>query len=175
MSLLAWLALPLVAALVYAALEDLRQRRIPNGAVLVAALAGLAWRLAGGAAFGELVGTLVAALGVFLVGFLLWRGGFLGGGDVKLLAAAALALPPRGMVDFLLLTALAGGLLALGQMMWARLGAALLGALLAHGRGSGRLGPATLTGCSGTGASVPYGVAITLGALGALLGGWPGG
>jgi prepilin peptidase CpaA len=43
----------------------------------------------------------------------LWLRGFIGGGDVKLTAAAALALPPSEVGAFLLAIALAGGVLAL--------------------------------------------------------------
>jgi prepilin peptidase CpaA len=42
-----------------------------------------------------------------------WRRGWMGGGDVKLLGAAALRVPPYAVPGMLMATALAGGVLAL--------------------------------------------------------------
>ncbi len=171
-SLAAWAALPLIAGLLHAALHDLRTRRIPNGAVVATAVGALAWRLAAGATPADLAATLAATLLLFAGAFLLWRRGGLGGGDVKLLTAAALAFPAAGILDLVLFTALAGGGLALAMLgmrrLWSR--AAPLLIPLAARMGAGRV---ALTGCSGTGASVPYGVAIAAGALLALAVRWP--
>ena len=48
-----------------------------------------------------------------------FRLGILGGGDVKLLAAAALWLGAAALMPFLMATALAGGLLAVAFLAWA--------------------------------------------------------
>lgn len=102
------LALPLLLA---AALTDIACRRIPNRIAALVALAGLSRQaLAGGSAIG--VALLVAAL-VLFGAVLLWLRGALGGGDVKLLAAAALLVPPAQVPAQLLAVALAGGGLAL--------------------------------------------------------------
>ncbi|HWT09250.1 MAG TPA: A24 family peptidase, partial [Roseomonas sp.] len=98
---LAWLALCLLMA---AALTDLAWRRIPNGIAALLALVGLARQGVGGA-FG--VALLAGAL-VFLGCLLLWQRGALGGGDVKLLAAASLLVPPALVPAQLLAVALAG-------------------------------------------------------------------
>ena len=52
---------------------------------------------------------LLAGLLVFLAGAFCWRRGWLGGGDVKLLAATAVLVPPSLVVNLLLDVALAGG------------------------------------------------------------------
>jgi prepilin peptidase CpaA len=57
--------------------------------------------------------TLVLAVVTFLVLALLCMAGKLGGGDVKLLAASVLLVGASSFFDFLLLTALAGGVLSL--------------------------------------------------------------
>ena len=42
-----------------------------------------------------------------------WRQGWIGGGDVKLLSACALLVPPASVPELVLTTAIAGGVLAL--------------------------------------------------------------
>ncbi len=62
---------------------------------------------------GDLKGALLASLAVFLVAALCWRRGWIGGGDVKLLGAAALLVPPFQVPLMVGFVAFAGGLLAL--------------------------------------------------------------
>jgi prepilin peptidase CpaA len=82
-----WLVL---AACIVAVLTDLRSRRIPNGLTFALALAGLALHATQGwAALGLTVATLAGALAVGSIAF---GWGWLGGGDVKLLAAGAATL-----------------------------------------------------------------------------------
>jgi Flp pilus assembly protein protease CpaA len=78
-------AIGLMALLGIAALSDLRHRRIPNE---IPASAALLWlvALALGAAGSPLAG-LATGLGLLAAGILAWRLGWLGGGDVKLIAA----------------------------------------------------------------------------------------
>jgi prepilin peptidase CpaA len=57
--------------------------------------------------------TVGLAAGTFLVLALLCMAGKLGGGDVKLMAASVLLVGAGSFLDFLLLTALAGGVLSL--------------------------------------------------------------
>lgn len=102
-----WLVL---GACIVAVLTDLRSRRIPNGLTIALALAGLALHATQGwAALGLTVATLVGALAVGSVAFGL---GWLGGGDVKLLAAGAATLGFPDAIPFVLYTALAGGVIA---------------------------------------------------------------
>lgn len=97
-----------VALLLVAALHDVAARTVPNSLVLAVAGAGLAAQ----ALAGELTYALPAALAVFVGAAICWRRGWMGGGDVKLLAAAALVVPPVLVPSMLASTALAGGLLA---------------------------------------------------------------
>lgn len=79
--------------------------RIPAGiAVLALGLRGLD---------GTVLPGLLACGCVFAAALFCWRRGWLGGADVKLLAAAALLLPPAAAPDYVLATCVAGGVLAL--------------------------------------------------------------
>lgn len=152
----AMLALPLLLA---AALGDVMFRRIPNSVVVLVALAGLLRQgLVGGGALG--IALLLAAV-VLLGGMLLWLRGALGGGDVKLLAATALLLPPALIPAQWLAVALAGGALALLHLALRP----LVRDLRADGRPRGAL-PRALRREGRrirAGAPLPYGVAIALG------------
>lgn len=143
-------ALP-IALLLAAALRDLRSRTIPNGLTAALALGGAAVALLSG--WPAMLWTCLAATGVFAGGALLFAIGVMGGGDVKLAAALALWLPAGSVPAFLILTALAGGLVGL-LMMLGRTGAAL-----ASGQA---LRPAL---ASGLAAPAPYGVAIAAGGI----------
>ena len=59
---------------------------------------------------------LAVGLAVFVVGYALWLGGTLGGGDAKLLGAVALWAGPEHAPSFLLVTACLGGVLALAYL-----------------------------------------------------------
>jgi prepilin peptidase CpaA len=93
-----------------ACLTDLRTRRIPNaltyGAIVIAlGFAGShGWQ-----SFAEAFG---AALATLLVGSLLLSLGFLGGGDVKLLAAGAATIGFPGFLLLIVYIAIAGGAFA---------------------------------------------------------------
>ncbi len=103
---------PLIAAsaalLIAAAATDLAVRLVPNAVCALLAAAGLALR----AGSGTLAAGALAAACVFALGFLCWRRGWMGGGDVKLLAAATLTVPPLAVAGWLAAVALAGGALA---------------------------------------------------------------
>jgi prepilin peptidase CpaA len=142
-----------------AAFEDFRRLIIPNAVpaglcilwpfyLLTAPGLGLA---AGAAAAG-------CAVAVFLAGALLFSRGVLGGGDVKLLAAATLWAGSTGTPTLLVLTALLGGLLCLfvltplGQIAMAANGQVVLD----------RAGSAAIEKRP---VVVPYGMAIAAAAL----------
>lgn len=94
-----------------AAWLDIRQRRIPNRIVAAVALLWLPLAVSGGLLAGLFaVGTAALVLGI---GTAIWRMGWLGGGDVKLLAAVSLWAGPDHVGELLLATALCGGALAL--------------------------------------------------------------
>src|SRR6516164_11534 len=96
-----------------AAFEDCRRLIIPNGLILGlcilwpahVATAALTLAAAGFAA--------LCAVAVFTAAALLFSRGLIGGGDVKLLAAATLWAGPGATLPLLLLTGLLGGLLGL--------------------------------------------------------------
>jgi prepilin peptidase CpaA len=95
-----------------AALVDVRTRRIPN--VITGSLTVIGFGLAG-AGLGR-VGVGAALLGL-LIGVLCMLPGHLfgatGAGDVKLLGAAGSLLGPVGVVNAFVVTAIAGGVLAI--------------------------------------------------------------
>ncbi len=99
------------AALSAAAFCDVKKRIIPDESVIAAVLGGVVLRLLSGglAAAGA---SLSAAFALFVLLSALWRRGFLGGGDAKLIAAAAAGEPLAKLFAFLASIALAGGLVA---------------------------------------------------------------
>lgn len=138
----AFLVALLAALLVAAAVLDLRARIIPNRLNLaIAALAPLFWWASGLSLWPEIAVQVGAALLVFAVFAGAFAMGWMGGGDVKMLGALALWLPPSALLPLLMVMALAGGVLTL----------AMAGAHLARGRRD-RL-------------QVPYGVAIAFAGL----------
>jgi prepilin peptidase CpaA len=108
MTLPIWIVL---GACAIAVATDVRTRRIPNALCIGLALAGLGLHATQG--WMAFLVSLAAMVAVMLVGFLAFSMGWLGGGDVKLAAAAAAALGFPDAVPFLIYTCLGGGLLAL--------------------------------------------------------------
>lgn len=100
-----------LAGLIWSAASDLRAFRIPNAACLLI-LAGF---LAATPALGlpALASGLITGAVTLLVGLALWRSGWVGGGDVKLAAAAAAWAGPGLIEAFVLATALSGAALGL--------------------------------------------------------------
>ena len=145
------------ALMVLAALSDVATMTIPNriSLALVPTFFVAAWlshltltdtALHAGVGF--------AALALGIAGFAM---GWLGGGDAKLIAAACLWVGPAATAPFLVATAFAGGVLALG----------LLGARQVPTPFSAR-GPEWLKRLLLPQGAIPYGVAIAAGALFAL-------
>jgi prepilin peptidase CpaA len=103
---------PTVAVLAIATFTDLRSCRIPNWLVLPFLFAGIAvsgwtrgWHGIGQSCLGILLGTLV-------FGFFCWMGG-MGMGDVKLCAAIGAWIGPSQLTMALVVTGIAGGIMAL--------------------------------------------------------------
>ncbi len=158
---------PTLIVLCVATFTDLRSRRIPNWLVLPFMVAGgavSAW-LYGWHGVGQSL--LGLGLGVLLFGGLSLMGG-MGMGDVKLCAAIGAWIGPSQLFTALVLTGLAGGLMALG---WA----AYRGFLPDLFKGSGellfgfkkrgmRLDPA-LTLANPLAHKMPYAPAIAIGTL----------
>ena len=117
----------LIAGLLVATIVDLRTRRIPN--VLTGTMAGAGLGLAvfglGGISVGAAVLGCVVGLVLMLPGHAL---GATGGGDVKLMAAVGSLLGPLVVVNAVLFTAVAGGVLAVTvAIQRRRLGTTLAG------------------------------------------------
>ncbi|HEX5454034.1 MAG TPA: prepilin peptidase [Stellaceae bacterium] len=147
------------AAMIVAAVEDFRCLVIPN-ALPIALCA--AWLLhIAAAAGGPVLAPLGVALAVFAVGAALFACGWLGGGDVKLLAAAALWAGPAGLPQLLILTGVIGGALALFLLNPAGRQLAFVARMMI----GGGVPPAG----AGFETPVPYGVAIAGAALFAIL------
>lgn len=101
--------LPLVAA----AVSDFRTREIANGYSLCLGAGFLALSPFLGFGLADFGLHLAAAAATLLIGFALFSLGLMGAADGKIAAAAMLWLGPALLTDFLLLTALAGGVLSL--------------------------------------------------------------
>jgi prepilin peptidase CpaA len=95
--------------LILAAVLDVLTRLIPNAIPAALALIGLALRVMDG----TWPWALVAATIMFVVALLCWLRGWMGGGDVKLLGACALLVPPASVFPMVTMVGVAGGLLAL--------------------------------------------------------------
>ena len=157
MSLLALLQTGCLAAfailLIAAGWQDLRTLRIANRLSLATVAAFAVWAAAG-VALGRLsvatLGmTILCSLAVFAIGATGFAAGVLGGGDVKLLAAASLFAGSAHLIDFLVVTALVGGALGLAVLAGTPIGPAAPaadGAVRARLRGGLPYGPAIAAG-----------------------------
>jgi prepilin peptidase CpaA len=106
---------PTCVVLAVATVTDLRTRRIPNWLVVPFLIAGLvvpAWLHGWSGLWQSLEGF---GLGALIYGFLHWMGG-MGMGDVKLVAAIGAWIGPQQLMLSIVLTAMAGGIMAL---IWA--------------------------------------------------------
>ena len=100
-----------------AALHDVLARTVPNWMPIALFIIGVVERVLDG----RIVTSLLIGALVFIISGLCWKRGWLGGGDVKLLAAAAVAVPPVAVPPFIAAVALAGGVLSLAYLALSRL------------------------------------------------------
>ena len=136
----------------WAAASDALRMRIPNALILyllagfaiTAALAQPSWI--------DLAAHVLVGLTILSGGLVLFARGWMGGGDVKLLAVTGLWLGPTATPALLILTALAGGVLTLAMIVARALGAHRL----AGGRIAALRDPLD---------RVPYGIAIAAAAI----------
>jgi prepilin peptidase CpaA len=144
--------------LLLAAWQDLRTLHIADVLSLAIVFVFAVWALgglAGGTFSPSRLGLAAAcAVGVFGVGAVGFAFGGLGGGDVKLLAASSLFAGPALMFDFVMVTALAGGLLSIAILAGAPIGPVMPAA---------SAGEATVRARLRSG--LPYGPAIAAGGL----------
>ena len=152
----------LCAGLGSGAMVDAACRRIPNGISLGTAIIGVVLAATGVSGI-----SLTSSLLGFFLGFLLMLPGHVlgatGAGDVKLFAAAGAVVGAGQIVPAFLLTAIAGGLLAVGIAWWR-------GRLLRTFRLTARLFGRSATAkvdieSSGEHNRFPYGPAIAVGCV----------
>jgi prepilin peptidase CpaA len=114
--------------LLVAGWQDLRTLRIANGLSLATVAVFAVWAAADIALGRMSVTTLALAIAcsvaLFAIAAAGFAGGILGGGDVKLLSTASLFAGPAHIADFLVVTALAGGVIGLALLAGAPIGPA---------------------------------------------------
>ena len=139
--------------LVFAACTDIASLTIQNWVSVALAAAFVLAALATGMPLSQLGMHLLFGVAVLAIGFFLFAANILGGGDAKLLAAAAIWTGFPGFPTLILGTAIAGGVLAL----------ALLGARAAFKQVETQ--PSFVHRLLTPKGGVPYGVAIMAGGL----------
>lgn len=145
------------AALILAAAAfDIATMEIPDWiSIALVALFPVA-ALAGGFSFAEAGFHAACGAMALLVVFAMFHFGLMGGGDGKLIAAAAIWLGAIAMPSFIVWTTIAGGLLAIAALLARKAAPASAG----H--------PAFLARLLRPQGGIPYAVAIAVGALAAL-------
>lgn len=143
------------ALVIVAALKDVTSYTIPNWISLGLIAAFVPAAAVSGASLPVIGLCLATGLGALLLGMGMFAAGWIGGGDAKLFAAAALWLGWPATFPFMLVTGLAGGALTLAIL---GLRSGWLEPILA---GS----PAWVRKLGAQGGDIPYGVAIAIGAL----------
>jgi prepilin peptidase CpaA len=100
-----------IGLLVYAAFHDLAARTVPNWLPATLLLIGVCARLLDH----SLLNAAIVAAVTFVILFVIWMFGAMGGGDVKLWAATVLLIPPmlQPELAFFLRVVVFGGVLAL--------------------------------------------------------------
>jgi len=143
-----WVVAGLFAiVLLIASVSDIRYRRIPNWCVLVLLALFIPWIFVGPQV--SVLPAVVAFAIFFAVGVVLYAFGIWGAGDSKLIAAVALFVGWNRLLQFLFVTAVAGGVLALAIIV---LHAPRVRAML------------NMRAAGASERNVPYGVAIAAGA-----------
>ena len=99
--------------LLYAACSDVTSLTIPNWVSIAMTALFVACALAAGAPLSEISLHALFALAVLAGGVFLFQANIIGGGDAKLLAAAAVWTGLPAFMPFAFWTAIAGGLMAL--------------------------------------------------------------
>jgi len=152
------LVLCLPALVLTAAVSDAATFRIPNWIPLTLLAVFPVAALAGGMPLPTMGLHAAVGVGMLVVGVFMFAMRWMGGGDAKLLAAAALWLGWSALPTFVLVTAIAGGGLSVGLLMLRS----------AQFRPLVDMGPRWFTRLAEPGGDIPYGLAICAGALAAL-------
>ena len=154
-----------ISLMLAAAVSDIRFYRIPNWLSASVSTLFLAAALIFTMPFALIGWHLLAGTTVLLVGFCLFAANIIGGGDAKLLAAAALWAGWTELPSLLFYTALAGGALAIVMVLWEM--------LRSHAELTAGASPsALLKRAISLRPDLPYGVAIAFGACAFLPRSW---
>jgi len=111
------LVMVLGALLLAAGIEDARTREIANAKNAAIALLAPLWWWALGLGWGDVGVQLLVAAVVFAAFVGAFAAGWMGGGDVKMIAALALWLPLGSLVDMLMVMAVLGGAITVLMMI----------------------------------------------------------
>jgi prepilin peptidase CpaA len=144
------------ALLIVAALSDIATMTIPDWVSIVAVVAFPIAAFAAGLSWQQIALHLAIGVLMFLIGFGLFAANVLGGGDVKVFAAASVWSGLAALAPFTLVMAVSGGALAV---------IVLAARALAKPNDAQ---PAFVRRLLDPRRGVPYGVAIAIGALAAL-------
>lgn len=153
-----------VIVLLFAGLRDICSRQIPNQLVLIVLGLGALNLLLTPAPLLHFAGFLA----VFAATAFCWRVGWLGGGDTKLLASAALLVPAQFIPLQIAAIAMVGGVMAL-TVIYSRF--SLIAPIRPAGHGAWtalRVARIELWRIQ-RGAGLPYAIAIALGTVGAVV------
>ncbi len=141
--------------MVFAAVSDMVSMTIANRVSLLLVVSFAILAPLTGMALPEIGLHLLVGVGVLSVTFVLFAVGGMGGGDAKLMAATSVWFGfGTGLLSYLVVSALAGGLLTLALLMFRKSGLSLLAGnnvLLRH--------------FADDKAGIPYGIALGLGGL----------
>jgi Flp pilus assembly protein protease CpaA len=147
------------ALLLAAACADVWKRKIPNALNAALGLSGL-WAQASDRSWASMVSGAAAGAATLVLLWLPWRSGRIGGGDVKLAAGAGIWLGIARWPEYLLLAAVAGGLVSLFYyVLSTRAARREIRANLASAALHARLPAVTLASGNGR-RSVPYGLSF---------------
>lgn len=168
-----WTMVFLLALIVLpAAWTDFRQRRIPNELCLAGILLGLSYHLlhAGVSGLGL---SFSAFLLAFAAGFPLWMMGWMGAGDVKLVAAVGAIVSMKLLLPVLAGITLAGGVVAFVYLVVLRAQHEPLYVIMASSVFSGKSGEATEKPAREIAPAmpkgIPYAIPVALGSLAAIV------
>ena len=136
----------------FASIKDMSSLTIPNWVNAGIALCFIPAALFADVTFATIGWHLAVGAIAFLLCFFLFVVGAFGGGDAKMIPAVALWMGPQGVMPFLFGTAVAGGVLALAVLM-------------ARKSIPEAFAPGFVRATMEEGNGVPYGVAISVGAI----------
>ncbi len=105
------------ALMAYAAVSDLLTMTIPNKISLALVIAFAGFAIVGGLPWQALLMHAAAGALVLAVCFAMFAFGWIGGGDAKLAAATALWLGFQTLMEYLFISAIAGGFLTLAILL----------------------------------------------------------